>query len=125
MFEILIGLLSGIVTSMGMGGGTILILLLTIFFKYEQQTAQGLNLLFFIPTSIISIIIYIKEKKIKLKLACIISFFGIIGAIVGAKIASIIQTEQLKKWFAIFLLLIAIHEIYSFYNQYINKKKKA
>lgn len=124
MLEIVIGILSGIITSIGMGGGTILVLFLTLFLNYDQQSAQGLNLLFFIPTSIISIIIYIKEKNINLKLACIVSIFGVIGAIIGAKIANFIQTEQLKKSFAIFLLVIAIHEIYSFYNEYINKKKR-
>ena len=125
MLEIFIGIISGAVTSIGMGGGTILVLFLTLFLNYDQQSAQGLNLLFFIPTSIIAIIIYIKEKSINLKLACTISVFGVIGAIIGAKIANYIQTEQLKKWFGIFLLIIAINEIYSFYKEYINNKKKA
>ena len=124
MLQICIGILSGIITSMGMGGGTILILLLTIFLNYDQQSAQGLNLVFFIPTAIMSIVIYIKEKNISLKLASIVAIFGIIGAIIGAKIANFIQTEKLRKWFAIFLLIIAIHEIYSFYNEYITKKKR-
>ena len=109
MLQICIGILSGIITSMGMGGGTILILLLTIFLNYDQQSAQGLNLVFFIPTAIMSIVIYIKEKNISLKLASIVAIFGIIGAIIGAKIANFIQTEKLRKWFAIFLLIIAIH----------------
>jgi len=124
MLQICIGILSGIITSMGMGGGTILILLLTIFLNYDQQSAQGLNLIFFIPTAIMSIVIYIKEKNINLKLASIVAIFGIIGAIIGAKIANYIQTEKLRKWFAIFLLIIAIHEIYSFYDEYITKKKR-
>ena len=124
MIEILIGILSGIVTSMGMGGGTILILLLTIFLKLDQRSAQGFNLMFFIPTAIMSIIIYIKQKQINIRLAIIISFFGIIGAILGWWISSKIQTETLKKCFAIFLSLIAIYELYSFYKEYINKKKR-
>ena len=124
MIEVIVGIISGIITSMGMGGGSILILLLTIFLNYEQQIAQGLNLLFFIPSSIVSIIAYIKAKKINFKLALILTISGVIGAIIGAKIANLIQTEQLKKWFGIFLLFIAIHEIYSFYNQYINKQKR-
>lgn len=124
MIEILIGILSGIVTSMGMGGGTILILLLTIFLNLDQKSAQGFNLLFFIPTAIISIIIYIKQKQINIRLAIIISFFGIIGAILGWWISSKIQTETLKKFFAIFLIIIAIYEVYSFFKEYINKENK-
>ena len=50
MLEILIGLISGIVTGIGMGGGTILILLLSVIWNYEQHIAQATNLIFFIPT---------------------------------------------------------------------------
>ena len=52
---ILIGIISGIVTGMGMGGGSILILILTAFMSVNQHTAQATNLIFFIPTSISAI----------------------------------------------------------------------
>ena len=42
---------------------------------------QGINLVFFIPTSIVAIYMNIKEKNIDYKLATTIIFFGIIGAI--------------------------------------------
>ena len=51
MMEIIIGILSGIVSGAGMGGGTILILLLSFLLGIEQHVAQGANLIFFIPTS--------------------------------------------------------------------------
>ena len=51
MKEILIGLISGIISGTGMGGGTILIFLLTFICNIEQHTAQATNLIFFIPTS--------------------------------------------------------------------------
>ena len=50
MIESLIGLVSGIVTGTGMGGGTILILLLTLIIGTNQHEAQATNLIFFIPT---------------------------------------------------------------------------
>ena len=69
MLEILIGFISGIVSGTGMGGGTILILCLTVFCGVNQKIAQATNLIFFIPTSIAAIYINIKEKKINLKVA--------------------------------------------------------
>ena len=51
MMEILIGLVSGIVSGTGMGGGTILIFLLSYVMQVEQHVAQAANLIFFIPTS--------------------------------------------------------------------------
>ena len=86
MIEILIGMISGIVSGTGMGGGTILIFLLTFMMGIEQHVAQATNLIFFIPTSIVAIIINIKNKNIDLKLAIIISIFGILGAIIGSNI---------------------------------------
>ena len=124
MIEVFIGILSGIVSSLGMGGGTILILLLTLFLGLDQKAAQGFNLIFFIPTSFLSIIIYLKEKLINIKLASIISCFGVIGAIWGFIIANKIQTQNLKKYFAFFLIIIVIYEIYSFFKEYINKEKR-
>ena len=120
MIEILIGIISGIVSGTGMGGGTILIFLLTFFMEIEQHIAQATNLIFFVPTSIVAIIVNLKNKNIYLKSAIIISVFGILGAIIGANISINIDVSLLKKSFGIFLAIIAIHEIYSIYKA--NKK---
>lgn len=122
MKEIIIGLVSGIVSGTGMGGGTILIFLLTFMCGLEQHIAQATNLMFFIPTSIIAIIVNIKNKNIDLKLATIISIFGILGAIIGANISVNTDVNKLRKCFGIFLVIIAIHEIYTIIKQ--NKKPK-
>ena len=124
MIEILAGFISGIVSGTGMGGGTILILCLSIFLGVEQKIALATNLVFFIPTSIAAIRINIREKKINFKVAKVIIFFGIIGAIIGAMIAKNMDTKMLKKSFGIFLLFIAIHEIYVIYKMYKNKRKE-
>lgn len=122
MIEILTGFASGILSGTGMGGGTILILCLSIFLGIEQKIAQATNLIFFIPTSISAICINIKEKKINFKIAKTIILFGIIGAIVGAIIAKNIDTKLLKKSFGIFLAIIAFHEIYVIFKMYKNQK---
>lgn len=122
MIEILTGFISGIVSGTGMGGGTILILCLSIFLGINQKVAQATNLIFFVPTSIAAIYINIKEKNINFKIAKIIILFGIIGSIIGATIAKNINTELLKKIFGCFLGIIAIHEIYTIFKMYKNKK---
>jgi len=123
MIEILTGFISGIVSGTGMGGGTILILCLSIFLGIDQKIAQATNLIFFIPTSIAAIYINIKRKKINLNISKIVIFFGIIGAIMGAIIAKNMDTKILKKSFGVFLAFIAIHEIYTIFKMYKNNKK--
>ena len=122
MKEIIFGILSGIVAALGMGGGTILILLLGIFTSIEQHFIQGTNLVVFIPTSIVAIIVNLKNKNIYLKSAIIISIFGILGAIIGANISINMDVKILKKAFGIFLAIIAIHEIYTIVKLYKNEK---
>ena len=122
MKEILIGIVAGIVSGTGMGGGTILIFLLTFLCGIEQHVAQAANLIFFIPTSIIAIIVNVKNRNIDLKLATIISIFGILGAIIGANLSVHTDVEKLRKIFGIFLAIIAIHEIYTIIKE--NKKNK-
>lgn len=124
MKEILIGLISGIVSGTGMGGGTILILCLSVFLGINQKIAQATNLIFFIPTSIAAIYINSKQKNINFKTSKIIIIFGIIGATIGATIAKNIDTKLLKKFFGIFLAFIAIHEAYEIFKMYKKEKTK-
>lgn len=122
MVEVLIGIISGTISGTGMGGGTILIFLLTVLCGLEQHIAQATNLIFFIPTSIVAIIVNIKNKNIDLKLATIISIFGILGAIIGANVSVHTDVKMLRKYFGIFLAIIALHEIYTIIKE--NKKIK-
>lgn len=109
---------------MGMGGGTILILCLSMFIGIEQHIAQATNLVFFIPTSIVAIITNIKQKNINFKIGIPIAISGIMGAVIGAIISNKLDVVQLKRYFGIFLGMIAIWEIYSIYKKYIYEKKR-
>lgn len=109
----LIGILSGIISGMGIGGGTILIPALIIFGNLSQQESQGINLIVFIPVAIAALIVHIKQDSIDLKLAIWIIISGIFGAILGSKIALKINSNTLRKFFALFLLVIGIYELFS------------
>lgn len=121
MLKISAGLISGMVSAIGMGGGTILILILSTFMGINQHTAQATNLVFFIPTSITAIITTIKDKLINWKIGVPVAVSGIIGAIIGAKISIKMNVDNLKKYFGIFLILITICEIYSIIKEYKRK----
>ena len=123
MLEVLTGLVSGTVSGTGMGGGTILILILSVFMGIEQHTAQATNLVFFVPTSISAIITTIKDKLINWKVGIPVAIAGIVGAIIGAKISVNMDVKHLKKYFGIFLILISIYEIYSLIRQYKKDRK--
>ena len=107
MLEVFIGAFSGIFSGIGMGGGTILIFLLTTFAQLEQHIAQATNLIYFVPTAISAVFVNYRNKNIDIKLAILISFWGIIGAIIGSIISVNTEVNTLKKFFGIFLIFIA------------------
>ena len=124
MKEIIIGTVSGIFSGIGMGGGTVLIVLLTIFLGLEQHIAQATNFIYFVPTAISAIIVNYRDKNIDTKLAKYISLYGIIGAIIGALISINLDVQKLRKFYGIFLAIIAIHEIYTLFKEYkLNRKR--
>ena len=64
---ILFGVIGGVLGGMGMGGGTLLIPLLTLGLNLTQQNAQAINLMAFLPMSIFALIIHFKNKLVRYK----------------------------------------------------------
>ena len=122
IIEFLTSIVSGIVSGLGMGGGTILILIFTIFLNIDQHIAQATNLIFFIPTAIIATYINKKQKLLDVKTGIIVGIVGALGAVIGAIISNKLNAQSLRKYFGLFLMIINIHEIYSFIKLYISKK---
>lgn len=110
LWLVLSGLISGIIGGMGMGGGTLLIPILTIFLAFEQKNAQSINLLAFIPMSIVALIIHIKNKLVDFKVGIPIIITGIVFSVLGSFLASKLSNELLQKIFAVFLLLVGLNQ---------------
>ena len=121
---ILVGIISGIITGLGMGGGSILILILVTFMSVSQHVAQATNLIFFIPTAIIAIIVHVKNQNIDKKVGRKLLFTTIIGSAVGAYLTSKIEAENLKRYFGFFLLAVGIYEIITTKKEHIKEKKE-
>lgn len=111
MSDIIIGFFSGIISGMGIGGGAILIPALILLREIAQQTAQGINLVYFLPTALVSLFIHIKNKNVKIKTALIIGISGIIGAAAGSLLALYLSGGFLRRLFGIFLFLVGIYEV--------------
>lgn len=111
IYLILGGFVSGIVGGMGMGGGTLLIPVLTIFLAFEQKNAQAINLLVFIPMSIFALFIHIKNKLVDFKVGVPIVLTGIFFSVGGSLLANNLSNDFLRKIFGGFLLLVGLYQI--------------
>jgi uncharacterized membrane protein YfcA len=111
MLLFFIGLISGVISGMGIGGGAILIPALVIFVNPDQHVVQSVNLIFFIPTAVIALFVHIRNKRIDFKVAVSIIIFGLLGAYIGSRLAIALPGPVLKKYFGFFLLILGIYEM--------------
>ena len=107
------GVCAGILGGMGMGGGTILIPVLTVFFGVEQKDAQAINLAAFIPMAVVSLAIHLKNKRVKTKGILWIIIPAAAFSASGSLIAQAINGEVLKRIFGGFLLALSALQFFS------------
>lgn len=107
----LVGLLSGALGAMGMGGGTLLIPLLTIFFGFNQRLAQGINLVSFAIMAVIIVFIHLKNKLINLKVALQFGLVALAFSAIGAFVANLINVRYLRILFGVLLVVVAVFEV--------------
>ncbi len=104
----LCGLGASVISAWGVGGGTLLLLVMTLFLGVDQRTAQGINLLFFLPTAASALVCHVRGgflDKPTLKAAVPAA---VIAALLGAWVSNAIDVEILRKPFGVYLLLSGV-----------------
>lgn len=119
------GVLGGLLGGMGMGGGTVLIPLLSLFYSVGQHTSQAVNLISFIPMAIIALIIHFKNKLVKFEKVLYMIIPGVVACIVGCYVARLITGNVLKRCFGGFLIILSIYQFVSQIRKKENKKDLA
>ena len=94
-----------------MGGGTLLIPILTIIMKVEQNVAQGLNLLVFVPCALICCIIYTKNKLINYKKSWLIVIVAIGLSVLSSLLAIKVKNKFLSICFGTFLIALGLLQL--------------
>lgn len=113
LLDTAIGAVTGIISGFGVGGGTLLVLYLTLFGKESQLTAQGINLIYFIPCAVLALISHIKNRQVDFRAWLISGSFGTFSALVSAYVATRLDTTLLCRIFGGFLTLAGVWEIIS------------
>lgn len=119
----LVGVLAGMLGGMGMGGGTLLIPLLTIIFNLNQRVVQGINLISFSIMALIIIMVHAKNKLIDFKVVLGFAGLSLLTSIMGALLASIIKVSYLKLCFGLLLVGISIFQAIIELKKYFKRQK--
>ncbi len=117
------GIVSGILGGMGMGGGTLLIPVLSLVFSVEQQIAQSSNLISFLPMSLFSLKIHYSNGLIKFKDTAYIIIPAVLSCVIFSVLAVNAEGEILKRAFGIFLCALSLFSFYGAFNQFTRRKK--
>ena len=112
LISVIAGLLTGIISGFGIGGGTILMVYLTAMAGVAQRTAQGINLLYFLPTAAAALIIHSKNRYVQWKTVIPAAAAGCITAGIMSLVAMNMELGLLKKLFGGFLILTGIMELF-------------
>lgn len=108
---LVIGLLTGILSGFGIGGGTILMIYLTAFAAFPQKIAQGINLLYFIPTAAAALILHSKHHQLKWNAVLPAALCGCATAAAFSFLAMGMNLTLLRRLFGVFLLFTGISEL--------------
>ena len=108
------GLISGIIGGMGMGGGTLLIPALIVFFNVSAHSAAAINLISFIPTAVVSVIIHVKNGLIEFKDVLLIAAPALLSCVAAFYISRALDPKVLARVFGWFLLSLAAISAFDF-----------
>lgn len=106
------GLVCGVLSGYGIGGGSLLMVWMTAALMLDQKTAQGINLLYFLPTAATALIFHGKNRMLEWKAIVPAALAGCATAAAGAWIAAGLDMELLRKLFGGFLVLVGISEVF-------------
>ena len=101
------GLGAGILSAWGVGGGTLLLLVMTLLLDVDQRTAQGINLLFFLPTAASALWCHARSGCLDKPVLRRAIPPALAAAALGAWLSSAVDPGLLRRPFGIYLLASA------------------
>lgn len=103
--SIIVSFTISVLSGLGVGGGGLFVIYLALFTSTPQLTVQGINLAFFLFSASASLIIHLQKRRIFFLSVCVMSLFGVLGALAGSFLSAHIEEALLRKAFGIMLVL--------------------
>ena len=109
--SVLVGTVLGFLSALGIGGGSLLILWLTLVLGWEPDRARQVNLLFFLPSALVSTWMRRKQGSVDLRQLLPGILAGCLGAWCMSALRQRLDPEALRTPFGILLLGAGVREL--------------
>ena len=117
LFPLLAGAVTGVLSGFGVGGGTLLLVYMTVFAGLDQHLAQGINLqginlLYFLPAGLMALPAHLKNGYVAKPVLLPAIGAGLALAALAAWAATALDVEVLRKCFGGFLIAVGAMELF-------------
>ena len=112
LFPLLAGGVTGVLSGFGVGGGTLLLVYMTVFAGLDQHLAQGINLLYFLPAGLMALPAHVKNGYVVKPVLVPATAVGLVLAGAAAWAATALEVELLRKCFGGFLIAVGAMELF-------------
>ena len=109
---IIVSAVLGFLSGLGVGGGSLLMLWLTLIVQVPQETARSINLLFFLPTALIASLFRWRKGKLSVKKTLPAMIGGVIAAALFTWISQQVSSDALSVPFGLLLLVTGLRELF-------------
>ena len=111
LLPLLAGFATGILSAWGVGGGTLLLVLMTLFLGVAPLQARCINLLYFLPTAAMALPQYKKQGLLQPALLRAAIPSGLLAAALGSAAALWLDVDALRRPFGVFLLAAGVYTL--------------
>lgn len=111
-FPLLVGALTGLLSGFGIGGGTLLVLWLTLWGGFDQLRAGGVNLVYFLFCALPALVSHVKNGLVEKKAALLCGISGVPACIGAAMLAAWLDVSLLRRCFGVLLLYVGYRELF-------------
>jgi uncharacterized membrane protein YfcA len=109
--SVLVGTILGVLSGLGTGGGSLLILWLTLMLGMDQETARSINLMFFIPSALVACLFRWKQGRLDIKKVLPAIIAGSIASGLFTFLSRDMDTTMLRKLFGGLLIVTGLREL--------------
>ena len=118
------GIVGGVLGGMGFGGGTLLLPILTFFFSVPYKLAAWVNLVVFLPTAVVALVVHSKNRTVEWRAVWQVLVSAVLGLVAGALLMGKVSERLLRRAFGVFLIFVGSISVFAVLFGFFKKNAK-